>query len=362
MAQALSKRVLPTPFIAEHSRAIEIIGRLSPNRDTPSSRQAEGMPPKHRAAGEISRIPNRILPLYRAVFDIRSQKTLAAKSDPRVVAQWMQRIIDDGGIVSVHFADTSVDPPKGSNLQPMPRIIFGNEGHHDNLFARRGSIAEVALTRGQALVLPPHAWNMPQSKRPLSMVALVQHPDFVRFVKTDWDGNESHLAASSYYHSPGIFGRAFHHLLQSLVALGQTQDPKPTDRLATNAFIHQARKELLNIGVITQSPSEGHLQCIISYLDDNYTSPINLKSVSQRFQLHPNHISRLFQQRGGETFTQHLTRLRVEGAKALLRNYSVTIDEAAQRCGFSDAGYFRKVFTRLAGVSPSQYRAAQTQR
>lgn len=221
---------------------------------------------------------------------------------------------------------------------------------------------EVALTRGSALFLSPHAWNLPVSRRPLSMYSFVAYNERVRFVNTSWDGNTSHQATIRFHYAPGQFSSVFYHMIHSLLALSRDPDPRQTDCLAMNALLHQMRKELLRLSMRPEPASARHIRSILSYLEDNYAKPINLQSVAERFKLHPNHISRLFQQDGGETFTQRLTQLRVEAAKALLGNYSITVEDAAQRCGFRDAGYFRKVFTRHVGVSPSQYRGKQAQR
>lgn len=292
------------------------------------------------------------------MFDLRFEQNQFAESDPHLIALWIQGILEGAGIEQVYFADTTVDPPKGATHQTAPRLIFGYDGHHDNLFACQGETVEVALERGSALFLPPHSWNVPTSRRALKMYSFVAKIDCTRFVNTTWDGDPSHRADVRFYHTPGRFGSVFHHLLHALLSLGRDPDPGQTGCLALNALLQQIRKELLRLSIRSDSVSYRHIRSIISYLEENYAKTINLQSAADHFNLHPNHISRLFQQNGGETFTQRLTQLRIDAAKSLLSNYSVTVDEAAQRCGFRDAGYFRKVFSRHIGQSPSQFRTA----
>ena len=43
-------------------------------------------------------------------------------------------------------------------------------------------------------------------------------------------------------------------------------------------------------------------------------------------------------------------------AQALLQTTYLTVDDVAQQCGYNDTGSFRKVFTRVAGVTPGAYR------
>ena len=50
--------------------------------------------------------------------------------------------------------------------------------------------------------------------------------------------------------------------------------------------------------------------------------------------------------------------VRIDKAKLLLADRSLTIDAVAERVGFEDAKYFARVFKDLAGISPSAYRRA----
>jgi len=70
------------------------------------------------------------------------------------------------------------------------------------------------------------------------------------------------------------------------------------------------------------------------------------------------HFCRVFRAGAGVKFTEFVARLRVERAKALLEDRSLRISEVAYTVGFGSIPQFNAVFRRLAGRSPTQFRAA----
>ena len=52
----------------------------------------------------------------------------------------------------------------------------------------------------------------------------------------------------------------------------------------------------------------------------------------------------------------YLTELRVEKAKELLEDMTINVKDISQKVGFRDSSYFTKVFKRITGVKPSEYR------
>ena len=103
-------------------------------------------------------------------------------------------------------------------------------------------------------------------------------------------------------------------------------------------------------------------RAIVSYVEEHYHNPINLVEVAERFQMNADHISRLFREIGGENFNKFITRLRIGRAEYLLQKYDLSIDEVASQCGFRDTGYFRKVFGKHLGLTPSKYKKASNNR
>ena len=65
---------------------------------------------------------------------------------------------------------------------------------------------------------------------------------------------------------------------------------------------------------------------------------------------------RLFKQCFDQNFTAYLTRLRVKEAKKLLEDPRANIKDVSRSVGYSDSKYFSKIFKRITGQLPSEYR------
>ncbi len=65
----------------------------------------------------------------------------------------------------------------------------------------------------------------------------------------------------------------------------------------------------------------------------------------------------LFGQAYGMSPVQYLTELRLNRVKTLLAESDKKLSEIAVECGFGEAFYLSRVFTRRVGISPSAYRA-----
>jgi len=67
----------------------------------------------------------------------------------------------------------------------------------------------------------------------------------------------------------------------------------------------------------------------------------------------------LFKQHTGKTPLEKLTEMRIAAVKARLADPALTITAAARACGFGDLDFFRSVFKRLTGMTPSDYQAGR---
>lgn len=88
------------------------------------------------------------------------------------------------------------------------------------------------------------------------------------------------------------------------------------------------------------------------YADEN----LNLRSLAEKVYLSPSYLSNVFRQETGETLSDYLTGIRIEHAKRMLKERKLTLYYIAIAVGYQDASYFARVFRKVTGMSPSQYR------
>lgn len=95
---------------------------------------------------------------------------------------------------------------------------------------------------------------------------------------------------------------------------------------------------------------------IRTYIQENYTRDISLQDIAGSLHYSDAYFSKIFKQCFGKNFTVYLTEYRVDEAKKLLADISVSIKDVGERLGFHDANYFSRVFKRITGKTPSEYR------
>ncbi len=92
------------------------------------------------------------------------------------------------------------------------------------------------------------------------------------------------------------------------------------------------------------------------YISQHFSEDISLASVAEKLHVNTSYLSTLFRQVTGMTFKEHLNRVRIEEAARLLSNTDYPVMEIAIACGYKDQSYFTKVFKKLTGLTPKQYR------
>ncbi len=92
-------------------------------------------------------------------------------------------------------------------------------------------------------------------------------------------------------------------------------------------------------------------------LDDRSAAQsLSILKVASSLGISAGHLSRIFKRTTGVTLERYLMIRRVETAKRLLLEPLENVSNVAERCGFSDSAYFARVFRKVAGCSPREYR------
>lgn len=102
------------------------------------------------------------------------------------------------------------------------------------------------------------------------------------------------------------------------------------------------------------------IQMAMTYIDEHLHEAISMKQVADYFHLNASYFSVLFKEETGVTFSDYLTRTRLQKAKELLITTSMPIWEIAEKVGYSTAKYFIQVFKDNEGMSPRHYRKEMT--
>lgn len=92
------------------------------------------------------------------------------------------------------------------------------------------------------------------------------------------------------------------------------------------------------------------------YIADHYNQQLNLESISAKVGFNPAYFSSLFKKETGKNFMEYIMELRIKNAKQLLAATDYSLVEVAEEVGYSEIKYFSKIFKRITGLTPSEYR------
>lgn len=84
--------------------------------------------------------------------------------------------------------------------------------------------------------------------------------------------------------------------------------------------------------------------------------PFTVASIAKAAHMTPNHFSMLFHRHAGESFKSFLTGCRINLAKELLGDLTLSVSEVAYKSGFTDAAYFSRKFKRITDATPTEWR------
>ncbi|PHV69409.1 DNA-binding response regulator [Sporanaerobium hydrogeniformans] len=92
-----------------------------------------------------------------------------------------------------------------------------------------------------------------------------------------------------------------------------------------------------------------------AYIQKHYAKDISLDEVSREVDISPYYFSKLFKEVTGENFIEYVTDIRIENAKRLL-DRGISIKEVGIEVGYSDPNYFSRIFKKIVGLTPTEFK------
>lgn len=112
------------------------------------------------------------------------------------------------------------------------------------------------------------------------------------------------------------------------------------------------------IACVPDSPDRGCSLTVkaIRYIQDNFHRHIGVKEVAERLFVSPGYLGQVFRLHTGLSMKEFINRTRIARAKEWLARSNLPVGSIAEKVGYTDPGYFCRVFKRVVGKSPGQYR------
>jgi AraC-like DNA-binding protein len=109
-------------------------------------------------------------------------------------------------------------------------------------------------------------------------------------------------------------------------------------------------------GSAESSDQPEFLNWITSFMSLHLSEPVSVADMAERAGLSASRFSRVFRARFGRPPHQFLLHLRIQRAQDLLHHTSLTLQQIAVQCGFTDVHHFAKAFKRITGQTAGSYR------
>lgn len=140
---------------------------------------------------------------------------------------------------------------------------------------------------------------------------------------------------------------------------------KARSNLTTQGSIHVMKEKLRELEenhsggkgeVSVEDIGKDTAKKMVKYASENFSNDLTLQDLSARFHIHSCYASQLFKKETGQTFLKYLTGIRIAYACRLLGESELSVNQIAEKCGYDDFLYFRKIFKKVTGRTPTEYR------
>jgi YesN/AraC family two-component response regulator len=116
--------------------------------------------------------------------------------------------------------------------------------------------------------------------------------------------------------------------------------------------------DIANLNNVVSSDSiVGSVQKAIKYIDDNYSEQLSLNIIADKYNVEHSYFSKVFRQETGINLMAYIAKKRIDKAKEYMKNHSTKLTDIAFMVGYDDYAYFNRVFRKVEGISPRDYRS-----
>jgi len=137
-----------------------------------------------------------------------------------------------------------------------------------------------------------------------------------------------------------------------------------TDSYTASSMVYHFVTELCRFAATPQSDRREwpiKVRQAVEIIESQYGNMISLDQLADQLNLSKHHMIRIFSAVIGISPGVYLNRVRIEQAMRLLRHSNLNIDLIAERVGYSSGSYFIKVFRKLTGCTPGEFRSGHGQ-
>ena len=107
---------------------------------------------------------------------------------------------------------------------------------------------------------------------------------------------------------------------------------------------------------VIKNKDEFIMDCITEYINENYMEDLRCEKIVGMTNMNRSKFSKVFKKRFGQSLVSYINLTRIKNAAELLRNPDLSITEIASHVGYESITHFERVFRKVNGASPKEYR------
>lgn len=104
------------------------------------------------------------------------------------------------------------------------------------------------------------------------------------------------------------------------------------------------------------SPKNGIISKALDFVEINLANPITIEAIAEKCEVTPQHLCRVFKEALDIRPFEYINRKRIQKAKELLIESSMSVSEIGLAVGYGDCSYFSAVFKKLENITPRDFR------
>lgn len=219
--------------------------------------------------------------------------------------------------------------------------VFSTEHESFKISSGRAFLAEIPSS---------HSYYYPGGSQPWEFYFLLFRPQLVQPL---WEEIKAKLGPAPVIDTGSLPIRMLRDITR------EAHSGKITDPYIASSLLYQFMMELGRLsssGPRHETEWPAAVRDAVTFIEGHYNSMIGQEELAEKLGLSKFHLLRTFSKYVGVTPNEYLNRIRIERAVDLLRTTDHSIEAIAVQVGYSTGSYFIKVFHKLTGQTPGNFR------
>ncbi|MBW7474754.1 response regulator [Paenibacillus oenotherae] len=341
---------------AKRTQVVATLQGLMEELDREKSKRAEELELRHRVS--------QLMPLVESELALVIMVRQVMDADAGQLAEWLDFPLDGGSAVVAAFPRAADVRDKKiydtmrsfAKTNGTPCIVSSLIDRHMTIFLRIPPGAETDVWKQETVQFGGELCSL--AERQLGMAITVGIGSARQGAEGLHESYFEAVFASACFEQGGKVCH-FDDLKRGQEAaipvpgMAAAEDEDALNRSYVASALHRIREE-------REQQTLSVLDRAKAFIEERFTEDLSLEEVADYVHLNPYYLSKILKQQFGETFIDLLTRLRIDKAKGLIASKSLSLKEICFEVGYKDPNYFSRVFKRVTGITPSEYRSSET--